>query len=52
MQFDWEGFVNYIYVNLSGLAVPPNLDIVVTTPAYFQKLGPLLQNTSQEYVSI
>ena len=48
MQFDWEGFINYIYVNLSGLAVPENLEIVVTTPDYFEKLGPLLQNTSQE----
>lgn len=48
--FDWEGFINYIYVNLSGLAVPENLEIVVTTPDYFQKLGPLLQNTSQEVI--
>ncbi len=48
MQFDWEGFINYIYVDLSGLQVPQNMEVVVTTPAYFQKLGPLIQNTRQE----
>ena len=37
---------------LSGLDVPQNLEIVVTTPDYFQRLDALLQNTSQEYVII
>ena len=50
MQFDWEAFINYIYIDLSGLDVPQNLEIVVTTPGYFQRLGPLLQNTNQEYI--
>ena len=47
-QFDWEGFINYMY-DLSGLEVPQDLEIVVTTPAYFERLGPLLQNTDPEY---
>ena len=51
MQFDWQGFINYMY-NLTGLNVPQDLEIVVTTPAYFQRLGPLLQNTDPGYVSI
>lgn len=29
---------------------PNNLRYIVDTPTYFQKLGVLLQNTSQEYV--
>jgi hypothetical protein len=41
-----------MYEDLSGLEVPQDLEIVVTTPAYFERLGPLLQNTSQEYVSM
>ena len=35
--------------DLSGLEVPQDLEIVVTTPAYFERLGPLLQNTDPEY---
>ena len=50
-QFDWEEFINYMY-DLSGLEVPQDLEIVVTTPAYFERLGPLLQNTDPEYVSM
>jgi hypothetical protein len=38
--------------DLSGLEVPQDLEIVVTTPAYFERLDQLLQNTSQEYVSM
>ena len=38
--------------DLSGLEVPQDLEIVVTTPAYFERLGPLLQNTDPEYVYI
>jgi hypothetical protein len=51
-QFDWKGFVDYMYIDLSGLQVPQDLEIVVTTPAYFERLGPLLQNTDPEYVSM
>ena len=51
MQFDWQAFITYAY-ELSGLDVPQNLEIVVTTQAYFQRLGVLLQNTNQEYVSL
>lgn len=49
-EFNWGAFINYIYVNISGLTVPQNLKIVVTTPAYFKKLSLLLQNTSQEVI--
>jgi hypothetical protein len=41
-----------MYIDLSGLQVPENLEIIVTTPAYFERLGPLLQNTDPEYVAI
>ena len=37
--------------NLSGLEVPQDLEIVITTPAYFERLGLLLQNTDPEYVA-
>ena len=36
----------------AGLQVPQDLEIVVTTPAYFQRLGQLLQITDPEYVSM
>jgi hypothetical protein len=40
-----------MYVEVARLQVPQDLEIVVTTPAYFERLGPLLQNTDPEYVS-
>ena len=51
MQFDWQGFINYMY-NLAGLNVPQDLEIIVTTPAYFQRLDALLRNTDPEYVPL
>ena len=39
-----------MYEDISGLQVPQDLEIVVTTPAYFERLGPLLQDTDPEYV--
>jgi hypothetical protein len=42
-----------MYFDVAELpVVPQDLEIVVTTPAYFERLGPLLQNTDPEYVSM
>ena len=39
-----------MYNDTAEVEVPQDLEIVVTTPAYFERLGLLLQNTDPEYV--
>ena len=51
IQFDWQGFINYMY-STSGLTVPPNIEVVITTPVYFDRLDTLLRNTDIKYVHL